>query len=72
MYPVVIHDVNASAAIDMKNMLLADGLCMDQDFTWHYQQARWDDFSHEPTQPKCVKFNFAKESLAVFYRLKWS
>lgn len=72
MHQVVIYNVDAGNAIDMKNMLLYDGLRMGQDFTWHYQQARWDDFSHEPTQPKCVRFNFVKESLATFYSLKWS
>lgn len=71
MHPVVIYDVDAGNAIVMKNMLIADGLRMDQDFTWYYQQARWDNFSHEPCMPKCVKFNFIKESMATFYSLKW-
>jgi len=56
----------------MKYELEKAGLIMDQDFTWYYQQARWDDFSHEPTLPRCVKFDFAQESLATFYKLKWS
>lgn len=72
MHPVVIYHVNPSTAIDMKNMLLADGLQMGKDFTWHYQQARWDNFSHDPVVTKHVRFSFAQEYLAVFYSLKWS
>ena len=72
MPSVVIYDVRASLAIDMKNMLIADGLQMDQDFTWYYQQARWDNFSHEPSVPTCVIFHFENPALATYYQLKWS
>ena len=71
MYPILLYNVDAGNAIDMKNELLQAGLVMNQDFTWYYQQARWDDFSHEPTLPQCVVFEFTKESLATFYKLKW-
>lgn len=56
----------------MKDQLLQAGLVMNHDFTWYYQQARWDDFSHEPTQPQCVIFEFANEAMATFYKLKWT
>ena len=72
MFAVVIENVDANQAIDMKNQLLKDGLMINQDFTWHYQQARWDNFSQDSVVTKHVRFSFAQEYLAVFYRLKWS
>jgi hypothetical protein len=71
MHQVIIYDIPASLAIDMKNMLLNGGLVMDKDFTWAYQQERWDDFSHQPTQRKCVMFRFVRADLATYYQLKW-
>jgi hypothetical protein len=72
MHQIILYDVDVGNAIDMKHQLEAAGLIMNLDFTWYYQQARWDDFSHEPALPKCVKFGFATEAMAVFYKLKWS
>ena len=72
MHQIILYDVDAGNAITMKYELEKAGLIMDQDFTWYYQQARWDDFSHEPSLPRLVKFEFANEALAVFYKLKWS
>lgn len=72
MYPVVIYHVNANTAIDIKNMLLADGLDMNKDFTWRYQKAQWDNFSHDAVVAEHVQFNFVHEHLAVFYSLKWT
>jgi hypothetical protein len=71
MHQVIIYDVSASSAIAMKNILIADGLTMDQDFTWAYQQEQWDDFSHDPVQRKCVMFRFVRGDLATYYQLKW-
>lgn len=72
MHTIIIYDVNTGNAIDMKHQLEAAGLIMNHDFTWYYQQARWDDFSHEASIPQCVKFEFANESMATFYKLKWT
>lgn len=72
MHTVVIYGVDTGDALDMKHQLEAAGLIMNQDFTWYYQQARWDDFSHEPTLPKCVKFEFVNPALATYYKLKFS
>jgi hypothetical protein len=72
MHRIILYDVDVGNALDMKHELEKAGLIMNQDFTWYYQQARWDDFSHEPTQPQCVMFEFVQESMATFYKLKWS
>ena len=72
MHPILLYNVDVGTALDMKHELERAGLIMNQDFTWYYQQARWDDFSHEPTLPKCVKFEFANEAMATFYKLKWA
>ena len=72
MHQIILYNVDAGNAIDMKHQLEAAGLIMNQDFTCYYQQARWDDFSHEPSLPKLVKFEFANEALATFYKLKWA
>jgi len=72
IHQIILYDVDAGTAIDMKHELEKAGLIMNHDFTWYYQQARWDGFSHEPSLPRLVKFEFAKESLATFYKLKWA
>jgi len=72
MHQIILYDVDAGNAITMKYELEKAGLVMNHDFTWYYQQARWDDFSHEPTLPRCVKFNFVNPTLATYYKLKFS
>jgi len=72
MHQILLYDIDANTAIDMKHELEKAGLIINQDFTWHYQHARWDNFSHEPSLPRLVKFEFVNESLATFYKLKWA
>jgi hypothetical protein len=67
---VVIEDTTASDAIELKYLLVADGLILDQDFTWTFRQSRYDGFSMG--RPSHTAFAFRNESLATFYRLKWT
>ena len=59
------------AAIDLKNQLLAAGLVIDQDFTWRYAQAQYDNDGYSAVTPKQVVFEFHDPALATFYQLKW-
>jgi hypothetical protein len=72
MYRVTVDHVNPIDAIGLKNQLLADGLILNQDFTWEYCPARYDDSTFITVTPKRSVFKFAKASLATFYQLKWA
>lgn len=68
---VVIKHITPNDAIDRKNQLLKDGLVIDQDFVWEYQQASYDNDGFSAVSPKQVTFKFIDPSLATFYKLKW-
>ena len=69
---ILLYDVDVGTALDMKHELERAGLVMNQDFSWAFQQARWDNFSHEPSQPRYVKFEFVNPAMATYYQLKWT
>ena len=72
MFAVVVQDVNANKAIDIKNQLLQDGLIIDKDFTWIYRQAKYDtSLGWNLIESQAAIFVFNKQSLATFYMLKW-
>jgi hypothetical protein len=72
MTPVVILNVNAVRALEMRDQLQDSGLVQNQDFEWLYQQPRYDDFSYEAVIPRHVLFRFQNPALATFWQLKWS
>lgn len=72
MSAVKVYHVTASGAIDLKNSLIAAGLKTDVDFVWRYFQVKYDNFSSDAVTPSMAVFDFAEESVATFYRLKWS
>lgn len=72
MIELAIHHITAAKALELKNDLVASGLIMDQDFTWHYHQSVYDTFGHEAPEPSHVIFEFATDQLATFFRLKWA
>jgi len=59
------------AAIELKDQLTAAGLIINQDFTWEYYQARYDNDGFSPVTPKQAIFSFREPALATFYQLKW-
>lgn len=71
MHEVKILHVSATAAVDYKNQLVADGLTMNRDFVWYYRKPRWDEFTGMGVEPSTVTFEFVDAKLATFYQLKW-
>lgn len=68
-YNVVIQNVSASRAIEIKDQLIADGLSAGKDFEWWFSQSSWNTMTG--ATPSQTKFGFREEKLATFYRLKW-
>jgi len=66
---VKIDCSNPFQAIEYKNQLVADGLEMNRDFWWRWQQNKYDGFSYQ--ENSYAEFEFANPALASFYRLKW-
>ena len=71
MTPVVIPNVNAVRALELRDQLQDSGLIQDQDFEWLYQQAEYDTFSFIAVVPRRVTFRFRDPALATFWQLKW-
>jgi len=72
MHRVVINHVSPAEAIEFKNQLLSAGLVMNDDFTWKYTQAQYNNDGYIAVAPKQVVFEFRDPALATFYQLKWS
>jgi len=71
MHRVRIEHISPLASIDLKDQLLAAGLVIDQDFTWEYRQATYNNDGYTAVDPKQAIFSFCEPSLATFYQLKW-
>ncbi len=71
MHSITIRGVSPFDAIGYKFQLIQAGLVMDDDFSWAYHPATWDNFTGG-TYDKYVVFHFQEESLATFYQLKWT
>ena len=71
MHTVRIEHIAPMAAVGLKNQLTASGLVIDQDFTWRYTQARYDNDGYSAVTPKQVTFEFRDPAMATFYQLKW-
>jgi hypothetical protein len=63
--------LSPTAAIELKDQLVAAGLSINQDFTWEYHQAKYDNDGFSTVSPKQAIFSFREPSLATFYQLKW-
>lgn len=71
MHTVTILHVGPLAAIELKDQLVTAGLVDNQDFTWEYHQARYDNDGYTAVTPRQVIFSFREPALATFYQLKW-
>lgn len=69
---VVLLHVGPAQGIEYKNDLIAAGLVLDQDFTWKYNQATYDNFGYSAVIPRSVTFKFRDAATATFYQLKWA
>jgi hypothetical protein len=72
MHSVRIEHIGPVEAIELKNQLLKDGLSINQDFVWEYNQARYDNDGFSAVAPKQATYKFFDASLATFYQLKWA
>ncbi len=68
---VTLLHVGAPQGIEYKYELIAAGLVLDQDFTWKYNQATYNNDGYTAVTPRSVTFNFQNPALATFYKLKW-
>ncbi len=71
MHRIRIDHISPNDAIELKNQLLTAGLAMNDDFTWKYTQAQYNNDGYTAVSPKQVVFEFRDPSLATFYKLKW-
>ena len=67
---VVIHEISATEAIELKYQLVSDGLQPTIDFTWEYTPSKYSGWSGDDQEYRLAKFIFVNDSLASFYRLK--
>jgi hypothetical protein len=65
-------DCGSQEALALKRQLDADGLVVNQDYTWRYQKPVYDEFAWTDSEVSSVTFTFKQASLATFYQLKWS
>ena len=66
---LIDYDVNAILAIVA--LLKSQGLVVDQDFTFHYHPAKWDNFSHDAVYNRHTVFSFKDGSVASWFALKY-
>ena len=59
-------------ALAYKYQLDADGLIVNQDYTWRYQKSVYDEFAWAESEVSNVTFTFKNPMLATFYQLKWA
>jgi hypothetical protein len=69
---VVITGISAQNALELKHQLTRDGLIIDQDYTWRFQPVKYNDWGMSNGEHSKVEFEFCKDMLASFYRLKWA
>jgi hypothetical protein len=69
---VVIHDISATQAIELKYQLVNDGLRPTIDFDWEYTPSKYSGWSGDEQEHRLAKYTFVNDSLASFYRLKWT
>lgn len=71
MHSVTVLHVNAVRALELRDEAQSHGLVQDQDFTWEYQQATYNNDGFSAVTPRQVKFNFEDPAMATFFKLKW-
>ena len=59
-------------ALAYKHQLDLDGLVVNQDYEWQYQQPVFNDFAWTDSEVSNVTFTFRNPVLATFYQLKWA
>lgn len=69
---VLIYDVSASRAIEFKYELVNDGLVPDVDFVWEFTPSKYSNWPNNDQETSLAKYTFDNDSLASFYRLKWT
>lgn len=71
-YVVTISNINATNAVELKQILTNDhGMVDGQDFTWAYTPRR-EDWMNGILEPATVEFKFVDQSTATFFQLKYS
>ena len=63
---------DAQRALAYKHQLDLDGLIVNQDYEWQYQQPVFNDFAWTDSEVSNVTFTFRNPVLATFYQLKWA
>ena len=69
---VTIHDISAAQAIEFKYELVSAGLHADIDFFWKYTPSKYSSWSGDDQENSLAEYTFVNESMASFYRLKWT
>ena len=72
MYPLVFEHMNPMRGVELKNLLINDGLVHHYDFEWEYHAPMYDNDGYSAVTPRRVSFHFRDEALATWYKLKWS
>ena len=66
---LVDYDVHSILAIVA--VLKAEGLIMDQDFTFHYHPPKFDSFSNDAVYNRHTVFSFKDGATASWFALKY-
>jgi hypothetical protein len=66
---LVDYDVQAILAI--VHVLKAQGLVIDQDFSFHYHPPKWDYFSNDAVYNRHTVFSFKDGAVASWFALKY-
>jgi len=72
-YKVTIENISATDAIALKQELVTNyQLVDDVDFVWSWYPEVLDEYSYFTTSPKRMEIQFADQSNATFFQLRYS
>ena len=71
MIEVKILDITVSEIVDLVKDVRLKGYVQGVDFDFAYHPPKFDNFSGEAVDNKCVVFKFYKEELATWFELAY-
>jgi hypothetical protein len=72
MTKIVLHDIDASRAMEIVKELRSSGLVQGEDFDFRYKPSEDNNFTYEDVIRKHTVFVFYKEKYATLFALKYA